>query len=604
MGIAELVLLLFVICSEVKSQHVEYQTIVIEQQARKVNGCIENSLIVQNQTQDDNNVQYRFKDGIFKTCLGAQDNTSTSFLSLLSMEETKLLDQYNYFKTKKMVLFAENNIDHNIIFYETEGKRPVMSKHFSAKTNKSEVYAILETQLLSSNISILIVGILHPNVSDHKRKPSSETSYRTDVYELDNLGLLSVTAIRCDATQNCSKVPINVTFGYNLAWDISILRYNDRFTKVYSFTQNCNRLSEDGKWVEFENHSIQPLVTRCRNEAGSVYGVKQEIKLFQMSMFWRTFFIVSKVFVGISTFFLLITVFFLVRYRVKLPSHRVFNQLGISLSFIGRQFVMLLYTGMLVAEPYPVRLCECMAILFLYFSVTTACWLLSEALVLFVKVGLLQMVSYTKAFSTRRMTAVTVCIWIFSALYVFATAYPAHRANIFVCNTNLYNAINERHNLLSSYGNSTVYDMTKYIKYYGCEPSHNDYVVYLVLTPTVIAFIFNLIVATYITTVVLRKSIATQSSRPSDNPLPTRDTIKTTTNAIIFLAWSLGIPQFVTVILNTLDHNVEAYMINIILNAVQGPIVFYFYFLKNSELRQAMKRKNKRRKLKKDNENT
>nr|XP_039254193.1 uncharacterized protein LOC120331192 [Styela clava] len=466
----------------------------------------------------------------------------------------------------------------------------------------SGVNVIMDAKDLESSGTnpIAEVGLISSSYNYISSEVVTDNFNTRESYPLTNLDSIFVYVHH----NNRSSNKFDATFKYDISTDNTVLRYKNWITN--NITQNCVIFDKNGKWNSqtciTEASSInQTVKCSCAAEDASVFGIVQTVEIMNDTLTIHVVLIIGLTMVTVSGCLLFTAIILLFFFRNQLKTHRVIIQLGIAGSLLGRGMLPLLEEISKNINPFIPELCEVVAVLRIYFDLTAACWTLNEGVILFIKVGLAGFVDYNVVVSTKRMIGLAIFTWMAPALLVGIWSSSEILSGTFMGIDILYEDLKNKNTHLSKMNSTEFHSLHNHRKYRNCWPSQHSETYLITSVPLIITVVANLIIGGYIIWIMWRVAVTDAKSQPTKGDGSRRSSATLSAKAVVLVTWSLGAPYLVTLLLaKHSEFEPVAIMARAILLITQGPLIFFFYCVKNTELRKAINVWKNRNKLKRD----
>ena len=415
---------------------------------------------------------------------------------------------------------------------------------------------------------------------------------------------LSVFALRKDALSSLNgkrvvkkSVPVRPVFEFSIEPEkediLSIENGENRRIALNGIYYQCsflngNEWSTDGCLFE----KVENGVISCNCEHTTTFGVLLAVRSFSIPQAVTT---AVTVFEVATVIFLIITLLLLLWVKKSMHNDRTVVQINLALS------LMLLHTFFLLsdfaAELTAATFCIACTVITQYLTLTTACWMLNEGVVLYFK-------TYKNALSfnlKKILPRITAVAWGIPLVYVAICSGSGLSLRKYMDQKTIEIVFKETANISEP-------------KYDVCYVSFRSGMIYSVIVPLALILVLTsgIIVKTSIkinamTTELakMRPSGKLNSNARSDSPeskkkkenkfLSEKQNIikqaSATLRALVLLLPVLGVTWFLGFLVNIPKAEVIFLAIHGVINGLQGVFIFYIYCVRNSQFRRVFSRK-------------
>ncbi|XP_039251988.2 adhesion G-protein coupled receptor D1-like isoform X1 [Styela clava] len=409
-----------------------------------------------------------------------------------------------------------------------------------------------------SKAKYLATAFVKPNKSKAKTSLANNVNLYNDFFLSSDLDIILISLM----DENGTNVNESVSFNINTQSDKSVaaLPSSDRFSKISKVCMFYDTVSTPKRWSDKTCKTIvRNSVTSCQCEHNSAFAVVFSTRNITLPQAVTT---ASTVIESTSIVFLLVTAVLLGIYRKRMRHFdRVLVQINLCLA-------LLLTHLFFVLSPLAVEvsaICYFMAVGTHFFLVATAVLMVIEGSLMLTKV--LFPHAFTDSSSKKKRRIVGFCIaWILPLIYAIVCGVVGNKDGGYIPK------IASR----KSFENCWIAP---------------DYGKYVVLIPICLALGINLLIATRLGLLVWRMSRSAEKFKPSN----LRDQNKAShaakaLRAVVILMPILGIPWILGLLVNIEPLEVVFGSIHVVVNGLQGLLLFIHYALFNEEMRGALKK--------------
>lgn len=395
-------------------------------------------------------------------------------------------------------------------------------------------------------------------------------------YVSPGTSVLSATLFKNTIDKGVHVVSKPTRINFNLQNDDSLSRVVMQGTRsrLFKLKRKCVFMKSNGKWSDRGCTASSDEATfsfQCNCNHTTAFAVMVSLNAIQLPAWLETVLLIVEI---IGIIFLVLTLAMLLFLRHMLKTGRIITQLHLCLA------LLLMHISM-VCTNYATSidaLCVTFAALSHFFMVSSAMWMLNEGIVLYKKTG-----SDALNFNIHKFKKWLIILgWLIPFLYAALCLAIGMGLGLYLDTTIQYEDLNRR----GLWGNTT----TDVKKYRMCWLGTKNNMVVAAIVPVAITLLLATCILIWVTHIIWGMSKQALQMMPS-GVKTNRESIKSTARAVALLIPVLGIPWFLSFMVNIDGAEVVFTAINGIANGLQGLVLFIIYILINRETRTSMKRR-------------
>nr|XP_018669927.2 putative adhesion G protein-coupled receptor E4P [Ciona intestinalis] len=478
----------------------------------------------------------------------------------------------------------------------TEGEEILGLPNFSIDFiyNAADLIDCSDVVITSSQFPVekLVMQTLQSNLRGEVQRHSAAVHYEIISGEIPYLSVAGYT-IKNQSKLEAKELEFSMNSRYDKIVETDVVEFQKeiyRKTKEQIFVKDLNFVC---RFVNSEEHSFSGYgcnktgdifsTTRCKCNHTTVFAVLLSIKTVAVPYGVK---LCSYTTEAVSVLLLLATVSILLYFRVEIKSDRTFIQINMSFSLLLFHLVNISH-DMVVNDA---TACEAATVATHYLVLTTGCWMLADGVFLLIKTSD-NVISFSTINEKKKNAIAFILCMLVPAVIVGAAATVGFFQGEYMSPCFLYTSTKEYKEKVQYEGQKSNVSVRKY-DICWLKPNSPIFLA-TVIAPVATILLANLIITVKVTISIIQlknRSRKMQNSREGESQY---DNLVSATKALIILLPVLGLPWalgFLTGIESHQSSLIFMYL-NVIINGLQGVVVFVLFCGMNPALQGKVNRK-------------